>query len=388
MKRPTSHSSEIEQAVRLLAEEARRRIERHPSGHLLRSGKEALDLSLQLDPSPHNSEDGRAAEALDRDLDAAIEGLIVHRAAFRPGRVFCLRCATPDCEHAVPPSSREVFAGYGATGIPRFLDFGQLLLERGDPRVDRLYARPPALLAHTLRRGHLTAELLEPYRNPESGFRIHGQVAAGWYGVPDPTGRPQAVALSFQIVSTRPGKRGRRRFGLNVLGIGPDGQPLEQLYDRLRELPWQDTVRWAQTALDQITFQRKKPGKRSKSEEPLERRLLQVLNGLARRLEKHRRAKDRKTLHGQQRARQTERPTHMALADLAKAGKDELLYDTRQETLVVLGARGRAHVFNPAGKLVTSIRYTPAAIEKRRHRKLWRRATAEEIQGLRQKVAG
>ena len=76
----------------------------------------------------------------------------------------------------------------------------------------------------------------------------------------------------------------------------------------------------------------------------------------------------------------------MALTDLARAKPEDLLFDTRRETLVVVGDRGRAHVFNLAGKLVTSVRYNPAAIEKRRQNGVWRRAAAEEVRTVRERV--
>jgi hypothetical protein len=72
----------------------------------------------------------------------------------------------------------------------------------------------------------------------------------------------------------------------------------------------------------------------------------------------------------------------MALADLRRTGREGLLFDTRHETLVALGDRGRAHVFNLEGKHVTSIRYSPPAIEKRKQQGRWRPAKAEEISGL------
>jgi hypothetical protein len=48
--------------------------------------------------------------------------------------------------------------------------------------------------------------------------------------------------------------------------------------------------------------------------------------------------------------------------------------------------RGRAHVFNLAGKLVTSVRYNPAAIEKRRQNGVWRPAAADEIRKVREQI--
>jgi hypothetical protein len=78
----------------------------------------------------------------------------------------------------------------------------------------------------------------------------------------------------------------------------------------------------------------------------------------------------------------------MALADLARATPESLFYDTRRETLIVLGDRGRTHVFNQDGKLVTSVRYEPAAIEKRRHNGIWRPAGDGEVAALREKAMG
>jgi hypothetical protein len=77
----------------------------------------------------------------------------------------------------------------------------------------------------------------------------------------------------------------------------------------------------------------------------------------------------------------------MAMADLARANPENLLFDTRRETRVDLGARGRTHVFNREGKLVTSVRYNPTAIERRRQNGVWRLAAAQEVQDLRQRLA-
>jgi hypothetical protein len=76
----------------------------------------------------------------------------------------------------------------------------------------------------------------------------------------------------------------------------------------------------------------------------------------------------------------------MALPDLAHATPENLLFDTRRETLVVVGDKGRAHVFSLTGKLVTSVRYSPAAIERRRGNGTWRPATPEEVAQVRSRV--
>jgi hypothetical protein len=138
-------------------------------------------------------------------------------------------------------------------------------------------------------------------------------------------------------------------------------------------------VEWAQEVLGHIERSRKGPGKRP----PLKTRIEGLLQGIARRLVKDRRSRDRKTRHARQRQEQGDRPTHMALADLSRAALEDVFFDRRQKTLVVLGERGRAHVFNPQGKLVTSLRTHPGAVTRRQRREHWRPAEAAELEALR-----
>lgn len=384
-------SDRILQAMKLLADEARERIDLHPLGHLLAGRGEPLDLHLAV---PTALREGRL-EQMSRDAEEAIQtalqDLIQHTAVFQPGRIFCFRCQSAECEHAAPPDGRQVFTGYRGTGAPRFQDFGQWLLQRRDPRVDLLYREPPQLVALASPGGELSADLLPECR--QGGYRLHGQVAVGWFQAPDAAipGLRRPIAVTFQVISSRVaraamGSNGhRRRFGLNVIGTGPNGEPLDHLWDRLGEIPWGDSVRWAQTVLGGIEQQlARAPRTPDRAIEP---RIEGLLNALARRLEKGSRGKERRTQHAQQRHREGDRPTRMALADLARATPDNLLVDTRRETLVVVGDRGRAHVFNQAGKLVTSVRYNPAIIEKRRQNGHWRVAAADEVRVLRERVA-
>jgi hypothetical protein len=377
-QRPVVPSERLRLALQLLAEEARERIERHPLGHLLAGRADALDLRLAVPGALRPGSLERLAEQASEALQESLQALLEHCAVLRPGRVVCLRCGGAGCEHAAPAGARQVFAGYGPTGLPRFLDFGAWLLERRDQRVDLLYRQPPPLVAAVATGEELTAALLPPFRG-NGAYRLHGQVAAGWFTGPGAGGAPEALAVTLQLVSSG-GVRGRRRYGVNVLGVGPGGEPLENLWDRIGEIPWGDAVRWAQAALEGLGRSRRA------TEEDVAARLDGILNGLARRVEKGRRARERKTHHARERHADRERPTRMALADLARAGREDVLVDTRSAGLVVLGERGRAHVFNPEGKLVTSIRYSPPAIERRRARGLWRPAEAREIDLLRARV--
>lgn len=381
-------SDRLQQAMKLLAEEVRERVDRHPLGHLVAGRGDRLDLRLAVPTALREGTLERAGRALGEAVEEAIQSLIRHSAIFQPGRVFCLRCASATCEHSAVQRSRHVFIGYGSTGIPRFVDLGQWLLQRRDPRVDLLYREPPQLLATVSSGRELSSELLPVFDQLEGGYRIHGQVAAGWY--PSPVRSSAAprdpVAVSFQVISSR-ARGSHRRFGLNVIGIGPEGEPLEHLYDqgkRAGEIPWSGPVRWAQSVLtgieQQVERSPRMPG------QVIDGRIDGLVASLARRLEKGWRGKERRTQHAEVRHREGDRPTRMALADLARATPENLLFDPRSDTLVVVGDRGRAHVFSREGKLVTSIRYTPAAIEKRRQNGMWRQAAREEVEGLRQRL--
>ena len=368
-------------ALRLLAKEIGKRIRLHPSGHLLEGGDETLEVRLRVPIHQHKDWLEVAREEASSSLDDGLQQVLVHRAVFHPGRLYCLRCASATCEHSSPATGQEVFAGYSPSGVPRYLDLGQWLLQRKDPRVDRLYEVPRKLIAHTTPGADLTSHLLPAFQDADSGYHIHGQVTAGWYSFPTIQGWEESLALTFQIVSSRPA-RGHRRFGLNLIGIAPDEQPLENVFDRIGELPWAQAARWAQEALRQIEHATAR--RRDVDEANVDKRIEGLLSGLARRLERRDRSRRRRTTHAEHRHRQRDRPTWRALSDLTSAKDEDFLFDTRRETLIVLGERGRAHVFNRAGKLVTSIRYSPSSIERRRERRLWRSATDVEIASLRE----
>lgn len=383
-RRDAKAGDRLARVAELLAAEARERIQRHPAGHLARGRGQRIDLRLALPITDDAGARVEVAAELARALDVGLRALVASRALARPGHAYCLRCSAADCEHASPSESREVFRGYGPTGQPRFGDFGQLLLERKDPRIEKLYADRRELVALVIGGHDLVAELLPEFRDLQNGFRLHGEVAVGYYRAPDRGGLPAPLAITLQVVSTQ--LRGtRRRFALNVVGIGPGGEPLAGLATQTDPTPWAATARWAQSILDQIE---RMPRKQGRGAEAVDARIEGLLKGIARRLEHGDRSKARRTSHAATRHEEGERPTRVALRDLAHAGDDAILVDTRHGTLVALGARGRAHVFNLAGKLVTSLRLRPGAIERRRKLGIWRAATAAEARAIRDTAHG
>ncbi|MFN7965934.1 MAG: hypothetical protein U0V87_09650 [Acidobacteriota bacterium] len=377
-----SRDREIKEALKALTDAARDRVDAHPYGHLLR-GREPLSLTVSLpldqDPDALEAAGERAVDA----LHDGVEALLAHAAAFRPGRLLCLRCGTPECEHAAAPHARQVFVGYGPSGLPRFVDFATLVVDRRHEQMERLFDGAAPLLSLVMSEPELVADLLPAFHDKQRQYRVHAQVVAGFWRLPDESGRPEPLAVTIQIVSTHVMVRQqqpRRRFGVNIIGRGPDNEPLDHLHDRLRGIPWISPVRWVQSALGEIE---KQDAKRRIAEGSLAKRLDGLVQSLARRLGRDERAKGRRTMHAEERHESGDRPTRVALADLAAASDDKIVFDTRRNTLVVLGEKGRAHVFNVDGKLVTSVRYPTTTIAHRRESGLWRRAEAAEIAPLR-----
>lgn len=392
------HDPRLRRALEDLSALVRERLARHPLAHLEATsdaGRDRrLDVRLTIPLAPTGADETSLEEG-QRALDHEIDSLLSHRAIVRPGRVYCLRCTSSECEHSLPASSRQIFAGYGPSGLPQFVDFAQWLLERKHPELDRLYTKPPRQVVEVVTEDELTDELLPEFADRRNDFRIHGQVVAGWFEFPSKNASPAPLALCLQVVSSaerhRP-RRGkgrkkggppRRRLGLGVLTQGPEGESLEDLYARLEGNPWASVVGWTQRVLE--TIEQSAQGKKGDPDH-LNRRIHGALRSVARRLEQGERSRTRRTGHAQKRHHEGDRPTRMAQRDLARARPESVLFDTRRETLIVLGDRGRAHVWNGQGKLVTSIRYSTDSIERKKHQQIWRPASSEEVALLRKTV--
>jgi len=349
----------------LLRRLIRERLARKPGAHLIESQLEPLELELSVAFRGPRADPRRFAEALRERIDELLDDAVLSAAAFRPGRAYCHRCESVDCDHSRPPSCRHVCVGFAPTGTPRWEDFAQVCLERKHPRIDELYRDPPALLAFVQGRGALDGELLDVFRNP--AYELLGQAVAGFFSVRSRAEEGRGVmALTIQVAAWR-SRNGGARLGLNLLGTTPAGEDLELLWDRFGELPWRRAVRWAQSALESV----------SRDSSVVEARVEGVLNGLVRRLVQQRRATSRRTRHAEQRHASGERPTRKAIDDARAADATSLLVDERTGALVVLGERGRTHFFTVEGQLVSSVRYSRDAIARKIHRELWRRASEE-----------
>ena len=353
----------------------RERLSPKAGAHLIEGSLGTILLKLPLVLRGERSGPGVFAAHLIGEIDRALEDAIQHAAAFRPGHAFCYRCGSAPCEHSASPSHRHVFVGYTPTGVPRWEDFAQLCLDLRHPEVDGLYADPPAFIALVRDKTEINGSLLEAFRS-ESAFRLRGQVAAGFFPFFARDGEGRGVlAVTFQIGASR-ARSGAVRYGLNVLGRTPLGEPLDLLWERQDLIPWQGAVRWAQSALG--TLER---ARRTRVEE-VPARLDGILRGLCRRLEHERRARRRRTRHAESRHRAGERPTRKAVDDARAIVPGDVLVDERNGTLVVPGARGRMHFYTADGRLVSSVRYSRDAIERKRKLGLWRPSQPGEAAAL------
>jgi hypothetical protein len=350
----------------------RERLSRKAGAHLVEGALDRVVLRVGLVMRGQGAGPGAFTDALLSDVDRLLDDAIQQAAAFRPGHAYCYRCEGAACEHSVAPSHRHVFAGYAPTGFPRWEDFAQFCLDRKHPEVDRLFDQPPALVAFVAEAAELNGGLLEAFRGASS-FRLRAQVAAGFFPVRTRDGEGRGVvAVTFQAGASE-GRRGRVRHGLNVLGRTPQGGPLDLLWERHDVIPWQAAVRWAQAALATATT---------------EERVAGIMKGLARRLLHERRARARRTGHADERHRTGGRPTRAALSDLARVRPEEVLVDERSGTLVVPGERGRMHFYTEDGRLVTSVRYSPDAVARKRKLGVWRPSRPEEAEPFLTRMKG
>lgn len=356
---------------------AREVLARKPGGHIVEAAARSLELRVPLWLDGDRCRPSRLAAEIAGRLDRLVENALEQAAVFRPGHAFCHKCRGAGCIHSEPPSCRHVFTGYGPTGVPQWEDLAQVCLERRHPDVDRLYEEPPAFVVLPEEASQLRRRLLRPF-DDRRRCELLGQVAAGFYR---PAGLARAgrgvLALTFQILASR-NRDGAPRLGLNVIGRPPEGQvSVERLWERASDVPWRMPVRWAQRELDRVA---RLAGRLDAG--GLARRVERIVQELARRLEREQRARARRTHHAEQRHLAGDRPTRKAFEDARRARAAEILFDERNRTFVVPGDRGRTHFFTSDGRLVTSVRYSRDAIERKRKLGVWREADVTEADRL------
>jgi hypothetical protein len=383
---------EIEDRLRALGEVGydvlrrmvREILARKPGAHLVEAALDTVDLELSIPLRGPDADPHRFAKELGRRLERWVDDAIERAAAFRPGHTYCHRCEAAACEHSAPPTERHVFVAYAPTGAPRWEDFAQHCLDLRHPDVDRLYDDPPAFLTLTVEGRRLREGLLDAFASPS--YVLLGQLCAGLLAVPEAgASRRRTLALTFQVAASKP-RHAAPRLGLNLLGIPAAGTDLPAAWAARGEPPWRRAVRWAQSALATVKLPRGigADERQQAAWTRVEQRVDGILRGMARRLERDHRARGRRTRHADRRHESGSRPTRKAVDDARAACREHVLIDERASTTVVLGDRGRTHFFAADGRLVSSVRYSREAIERKQKLGLWRAASDAEVAALRE----
>jgi hypothetical protein len=322
-----------------------------------------LELNLRV-PLDGGNDIRHAAGTAVEQISKRVREVREHENALRPGAVYSYFAGTSHAEGCRPTEPRHVFDGYSSTGKPIFADFVTMAIERKDPQIDRLLAGEEIVLTRVTMGRVLRTQQLAEFGNNSPVFKILGQVDAGLFRVLGAAGR---CAFSFQLL------RGSTLEGRVRLRLHPVGAV--------------DPMDLADPALMQILsrFQRhldvealRLQGMLQNGEVDEEAFVLPMLQEFADRLQSRTRNTGRRTQHGLERAEEGQRPTSRAYPDAGEANDAAILWDLDQNTVVVLGGKGRVHVFTPQGKHVTSVMMQGHAIERRRHMGRWRLAEPEE----------
>lgn len=355
-------------------------------------GQDELMLQLRLVVRPADNWSLAFNPPLADQVERQLQDARADLGAARKGRAYCFRCASSLCEHAVPPSSLHVFAGYSPTGQPEWEEFAQALIAARDERVDRLFSDPPAILT-CLRFGRdLRDRQLASFGRASKTYALLGQVTAGYFpvrssgAVRGPT--PERLALTFQAAETRDAS-GALRLMLNVIGVDPRGLPLEDAL--ASETGWGSAVYRAREIasrdlenLERLAVQAREAGRPEEGLAAM-KKIPGVLDRLAESLERGDRQQARRTQHAEAR-RGSVRPVHKALDDAASASPANHFSDERTGGIVVCGPRGRAHVFNPEGRHITSFCLTPEAVAYRVRTSRWKPLSPENWTGFRARI--
>ncbi len=122
-------------------------------------------LPIQLRHHRRDRQEKRFCHDLERELSVVKDRLELDRLGYLDGHLYCHWCTSAICEHTLPPDGRAVFVGYETTGQPRWKDFSSWMVERRDPRVERIFLDRPIPIAVALRGPELVADMIQDFRD-------------------------------------------------------------------------------------------------------------------------------------------------------------------------------------------------------------------------------
>ena len=346
---------------------------------------EPVRFTFQVSVNPERAWELTFDPPFERQLERQLTDVEAVWGAYVAGRVHCFRCGSAACEHAVPPDTGMVFRGYSSTGVPEWCEFVQALVEAKDERIDRLYARPPAVLC-LVQGGHeLRDRQLSAFGRASHSYAILAQAVVGMLPLPRRGRTTQAAqtALTLQAVETR-GPRGQLQVRLNAIA----GGVTQQDWLEMRASDWQPAVvralEDAERAIELMERRAQTAHEAAEGGVPLHeilRHVPAVLRRFARSVERGGRQQVHRTRHAED--RRGERPVGKANDDAKSAPPEAFFFDEKTDTRVVCGPQGRTHVFNAEGRHVTTFFLAPGGAEFRVRTQRWRRLSVEETAAFR-----
>ncbi len=331
----------------------------------LDGGEESKAVDLRL----HLPLEGGNLEALSRMLTeewrALLEKDVLEQGLLVPGRAWCFSSESFDHPSSRPEDPRQVLVGYGLEGRPRYADLVTLAIERKHESVEELLAGKEGVV-HFIERGEDICEGVKPAFDPDAvPYRLVAQAMVGLFASAEEGKR---VALTIQVLE-RKGEDGVPRLLVQpVCAIDLSDLP-DPAIPRI--------VRGLQQKLALVAKQvagRREAGEEADPAEPV----MVELRAFARRLSHDARNRERKTGHARKREEEGARPTQLAFPEAKSARDHHLLIDPGEGTVVVIGKKGRIHVFSPDARHVTTVVMTPKSVRDRVRQGRWRPAEPEE----------
>ncbi len=323
------------------------------------------------------------AARLVRELGEHVDDAILARAAFRPGSVYSFFDESSEAPECQPKAPQLVFAGYTETGHPHWLTLLDLLLERRDERAGAVAKESGQPITVHMSRADLVRDQLDVFARKRRAYDIVGQLVLGYFRQAKGT-RHEKFAVTLQVV--RSSSRSKVvRLGINVIGVLPDGRRAMEAETEREQWPFVDLLREARRRLAGINPKLKAL--------PRERRMKaaaqaaeELLHEMSHGFERGARRDSWRTEHASLRAEEGTRPTGMARQDFRTARGDRIYLDARDATYVVLGPKGRTHIFAPSGKHVTSLQMDGHAISERIRKNRWRPTEKNDAREFRKLV--
>lgn len=319
-----------------------------------------------------------AASALSARALDVVRGVASGVDVWRNDGVFCLQCGDADCQHTQPPEPTDVFAGYLPTGKPSWVDFTHFCMDRGIEGFETLFVPRPGVIAVALSATDLAGELIESFR--DGAYTVAGAVVAGLIPADFEPVRAGQGRIAVSLVAVVRIQGGSLSIRLNQIGIDPEildqaagNQAHRGPAERIRRLLAATRARLEAVAMA-IKHDVGIPdfSDAALMAQRLDAAVMPVMNRLRSDLVAVFSGVEDRTKHGEHRSRSGLRPTSTAFTDAAGASDEKLFFDMAEKTVVVVGPRGRCHVFTRDARHVTSLTLEPGDLDLRVTRKRWR----------------